>query len=176
MYTLLKIIRGFVRIVTSESAPWQVFLGTFLGVCIGMLPWFRYASGPSPLVILLILAAVFVNCHLGSALLFTGVGTLLALALEPLAISLGHGQAELAQSLALNPLTYALLLSDTRVLGLTILMLPIAPIAGILMTWAARAFDRHLRAKIAERKRLLKAGKVAGNSIIMRLACWFFGI
>lgn len=176
MFALVKLIRSFVKIITAQNAAWQVFLGVFIGIFVGMLPWFTMSSGINPLPVGLLLLALFINCHLGSMLLFWGIGALLAWALDPVSRSLAGSLDGLAQSMADIPLAYMCMLSQTQVLGLTILALPLALISAILMTWASRAFDRHLRERLAERKKLKAAGKIASNSIVLRVTCWFFGI
>ena len=108
--------------------------------------------------------------------MFWGIGALLAWALDPVSRMLAGNLDGLAQVMADIPFAYMCMLSQTQVLGLTVLALPLALICATLTTWASIAFDRHLRAKLAEKKKLKTAGKLASNSIVLRFACWFFGL
>ncbi len=174
MFTILKLIRNLIKAITGASAPWQVGLGSLLGCLLGFLP--LWPGWPSPLAWALLLAALLINVHLGSFFLFWGLGTLLGLALAPVALALGNGLEGLAQLAATCGPARLSRLNHTGHLGLFLLGLPIATLVGLGTAWATRWFDRNLRARLAERSKLMKAGKLAGNTLVLRGVCWFLGV
>lgn len=174
MFAILKMIRNLLRAITGASAPWQVGLGSALGLLLGFVP--LWPSWPNPLAWALLLSALLINLHLGSFFLFWGLGSLLGLALAPVALALGNASAGLAGLAASSgPLRMARL-NHTGYLGLLLLGLPLASLAGLATAWATRWFDRNLRARLSERQRLVKAGKLAGNTLLLRGLCWFLGV
>ena len=58
MLTLLKLIRGVLRAITSAAAPWQVALGAWFGILLGFLPIFPVSMGPSLLGLSILLLAI----------------------------------------------------------------------------------------------------------------------
>lgn len=176
MFTLIKFIKKLFKILNADAAPWQVFLGATFGILLGLLPIWPLAEGPSPLGLLLLLLALLINCHLGSVLMFWALGTLLQLVLLPVADLLAPHLAPLAKQFAEIGFLHASLWSHTGWLGLTLLGLVLAPIIGALMATLAHRFQTQWRERLLARKRLVKTGKVAGNGILVRTTCWFFGL
>jgi uncharacterized protein (TIGR03546 family) len=176
MLTLLKLLRGLIKAITSAAAPWQVAVGALFGVLLGFLPIFPLHYGPAPLGLALLFAALVINCHLGSVLLFMGLGKLLGLALKGPAAALGESCSGLAQASADVPFLHHSLWSHTGYLGLTLIGFVAAPLIALAMF----AFTRWFRAKVAEklaaRKQLMLAGKVAGNAVVFKALCWFLGL
>src|SRR6187397_1223354 len=99
MYLLVKFLKKFFQIFNSAAAPWQVAFGVLFGVLLGFLPVIT-SSGPAPLGCLVVLLALFVNCHLGSVLVFLGLGKLLALALTAPSLALGNALDGVARASA----------------------------------------------------------------------------
>lgn len=176
MLTLLKLIRGLLKAITSAAAPWQVALGAFFGILLGFLPIFPLSMGPSLLGLTLLLLAIVINCHFGSVLLFMGLGKLLGLALVDPAVALGGRLDGLAQASAGIPFLYHSHWSHTGYLGLTVIGLIAAPIVAIVMAWFTVWFRTKVQAKLAEQRKLMLAGKVAGNGLVFKSACWFLGL
>lgn len=176
MLILLKMIRGILKAITSSAAPWQVGLGAFLGTLLGFLPLMPSGFGPSPLGFGILVLAIFVNCHFGSVLLFLGLGKVLSLVLAGPALAIGTGCDGLAQWAANVPILYASLWSHTGFLGLTILGLICAPVTGLGMVWFTSWFRSRIVAKLAERKKLVAAGKLTGNFAVFRVLVWFLGM
>jgi hypothetical protein len=176
MVFLLKFIRGILKAITSSAAPWQVGVGAGLGILLGFLPIMPSAYGPAPLGLGLLVLAIFINCHFGSVLMFLAVGKVLSLLLSGVALSLGQACDGLARWAADVPILYASLWSHTGYLGLTILGFICAPVVGIAMAWFTVWFRAKVVAKLAERKRLMTTGKVAGNFVVFRILVWFLGM
>jgi len=176
MFPILKLIKKFLGLLNADAAPWQVWLGTALGLLFGLLPWWSWHHGPSPLATLVLLAALFLNCHLGAVFLFTGLGTLLHYALWPPADLLAPWLESVAAACAEAYVGHASLLSHTGYLALTLFAVCLAPLAGTAMAAAAHRFQTRYRDRLRERKRLMAAGKVAGNGLLLRASCWFFGV
>lgn len=176
MFFLVTLLKRFLNILNSNAAPWQIALGAFLGILLGFLPVFTFAEGLAWLGCLVVLLVVFVNCHLGSALLFWGLGSLLALSLKGPALALGTALAPLAEFSARVPLLAGSRLNHTGWLGLTLVGLALAPVAAWAMRSATIAFRTRFRDRLLARKKLVLAGKVASNGILLRLTCWFFGL
>lgn len=176
MLTLLKLIRGLLKAITSAAAPWQVALGAFFGILLGFLPIFPISMGPSLLGLTLLLLAIVINCHFGSVLLFMGLGKLLGLALVNPAVALGGSLDGLAQASAGIPFLYHSHWSHTGYLGLTIIGLIAAPIVAVVMAWFTVWFRTKVQTKLAEQRKLMLAGKVAGNGIVFKSMCWFLGL
>ncbi|MBA3686263.1 MAG: hypothetical protein H0W72_13635 [Planctomycetes bacterium] len=175
MYTLIKLLKSFFKIFNSAAAPWQVFFGTLFGVLLGFLPVMT-SSGPALLGCVILLLAFFVNCHLGSVLMFFGISKLLSLVLTSPAVALGNACDSLAQTCAGIPFLHASRWSHTGWLGLTLIGLALAPILAIAMARVTVIFRTRIRDRLLERKRLVTAGKVGGNLILVRLTCWFFDL
>lgn len=176
MILLLKMIRGILKAITSAAAPWQVGLGAFLGVLLGFLPIMPSTYGPSPLGFGILVLAIFVNCHFGSVLLFLGLGKLLTLVLAGPALAIGTACDGLAQWAAHVPFLHASMWSHTGWLGLTILGLVCAPLVGLGMVWFTVWFRHQVATRLAERKRLMAAGKITGNFFVFRTLVWFLGM
>jgi hypothetical protein len=176
MLLLAKLIKKFLKILNADVAPWQVFLGATFGILLGLLPFWPLVEGPSPLAMVVLLLALVINCHLGSVLVFWGIGGLLYLVLRAPADALAPSFEPLAATCADIGFLHASLWSHSGWLSLSLLGLILAPIIGALMAWSAHTFQTKYRGKLLERKKLVKAGKVAGNGIILRTTCWFFGI
>jgi uncharacterized protein (TIGR03546 family) len=175
MLTLLKLIRGLLKGLASAAAPWQLALGAWFGVMLGFLPIFP-SAGPSPLAFVLLFLALVINCHLASLLLFMGVAKLAALGLKGVGLSIGEGMSAFAQTCADIPFLHASHWSHTGWLGMTMLGLIAAPIAGIAMYLFTRWFRTKVQPKLVEKRKLMLAGKVAGNGIMFKLGCWFMGL
>ncbi len=175
MLTLIKLLKSFFKIFNSAAAPWQVFLGTLFGVLLGFLPIVT-SSGPALLGCIILLLAFFVNCHFGSVVMFFGIGKLLAMALATPAVALGNACDGLARASAGIPFLHASLWSHTGYLGLTLLGFAIAPLLAIAMARLAVVFRTRIRDRLLERKRLVAAGKIGTNAILLRAACWFFDL
>jgi hypothetical protein len=176
MLTFLKLLRGMLKAITSSAAPWQIALGAFLGVLLGFLPIFPLSEGPSPLGFALILAALVINCHLASVLLFMGVGKLLGLALLDPAVALGGACTGLAQASADIPFLHYSHWSHTGYLGLTLIGLGAAPLVAAGMWGFTLWFRATVQARLAQQKLLATTGKVVGNSVVFKTLCWFIGL
>lgn len=176
MLLLLNFLRGFLKALTSQAAPWQVAIGAFLGTLLGFLPLMPSSYGPSPLGFGLLVLAIFINCHFGSVLLFLALGKGLSFLLAPLALSLGQTCEGLARWSADVPFLHASLWSHTGFLGLTILGFIAAPLIAIGMAWFTNWFRCMVATKLAERKKLMKTGKLAGNFFVFRTLVWFLGL
>jgi hypothetical protein len=176
MLTLLKLFRGLLKAITSAAAPWQVALGAWFGIMLGFLPIFPLSMGPSLLGLTLLLLSIVINCHFGSVLLYMGLGKLLGLALINPAVALGGSLDGLAQASAGIPFLYHSHWSHTGYLGLTMIGAITAPIIAIFMAWFTVWFRAKVQVKLAEQRKLVLAGKVAGNSVIFKSLCWFLGL
>jgi uncharacterized protein (TIGR03546 family) len=176
MLTLLKFLRSLIKAITSSAAPWQMGIGAGLGILLGFMPIFPSGLGPSPLAFLVILVAIVINCHLGSVLLFMGLGKLLGLALLVPAAAIGNALAPVAAASADIPFLHHSHWSHTGYLGLTILGLACAPIVGAGMWGFTIWFRTRIQAKLAARRKLTVAGKLAGNPLGFKVLCWFMGL
>lgn len=174
MFMIYKLVRGLVRALVSAAAPWQIGLGAGFGVLLGFLP--LWVGGPNPLALAVLALALLINCHLGSVFLFWGMAKLLALAAAPAALALGNALDALAQAAAGIPLLHSAGWSHTGWLGMAILGLALAPSAGVGLAYATVAFRARLQARIEANRQLALAGKVVGNSLLMRGLCWFLGL
>ena len=176
MYLTYKITRGTIKSLVSESAPWQIATGAFLGALLGFLPMWPVTQGPNPLWFLLLLPVFLINCHLGSALLFFAVGKLLAKLLMGPAVVIGMGMEDFARTAADTPFLYWSLLSHTGYLGLSVLGLGFAVLGAIGMGLLARWVQNTLRPRLLANARLAKVGKLADRPILARIGFWFMGI
>jgi hypothetical protein len=176
MILFIKFIKKILNSLNSNAAPWQIALGAFLGMLIAFWPIWPPGGWPTPIGLALIAVALGVNCHLGSVLCFWGIGSLLQWTLAGPAIAIGNGLSGVARFNADVPLLYHSFWSHTGYLGLVILGACLAPLAGIGMYRLTVHFRTKWLPKLKERQRLIKAGKVAGNTILMRVVFWFFGI
>lgn len=174
MYLLFKLLRGFVRALISAAEPWQIALAAALGTLLGFMP--LWLGGPNPLALLVLLLAIVLNCHLGTVFVFWGVMKLLALAVGPLALVLGNALDGVAQAASGSGLLHASGWSHTGWLGLALIGLVLAPVAAFAMARVTVLFRVKLRDRLLENKRLALAGKVGGNPVLVRFACWFFGL
>lgn len=178
MYTIYKLIRKFIKALVSENAPWQVGLGVFFGCLLGFLPLFNLGhpfvfAWPAALVLV---AALVINVHLGSVFLFLGLATLIHLACYPLAEGIGSGLDGIAQMAAGVPLLHAAGLSHSGWLGMTVIGVVLALVASIGMWRFTIYFRAQLLPRIIEHQRLVKMGKVANKTLLMRGLCWFLGV
>lgn len=176
MFAIWKFLRSLFNIINGQAAPWQVVIATLLGWLFAALPLFTLSDGPAPLGILVLVLALVINCHLGSFLLFWGLGKLLLTVAYGATVSLGNSIAPVAQFSADIWILHASLLSDTAVLGGLVACLVFGIVTAFAMGRLAVYFRDTLRPKLIEKKKLMKAGKVAGNSWIVRSVCWFFGV
>jgi len=175
MYLLFKLVRGFLQALISAAAPWQIAAGAALGTLLGFMPlWLP--GGPSPLALAVLLVAIVLNCHLGTVFVLWGAARLLALALGPAALGLGNACDGLAAAAAGSGLLHASGWSHTGWLGLALLGLVLAPIAAYAMARVTVLFRVKLRDRLLESRHLALAGKVGGNPLLVRLACWFFDL
>jgi hypothetical protein len=168
MYIAYKITRGTIKAIVSDAAPWQIGCGSALGLLLGFLP----ILFPTPSVLgLAVMALVcLINCHIGSVLLFMGIGKLLAAVLS------GDAMPGIAQALADQPLLYWSHLSHTGHLGRTILALLLAPLVWILMvrfTIKARVW---IETKIKTNAKLVAMGKKADHPILVKILCVFLAL
>jgi uncharacterized protein (TIGR03546 family) len=176
MFLLIKVLKKFFKIFNSAAAPWQVALGVLLGTLVGFLPIFSKAYGPAPLGLALIVIAVILNCHLTAFLLFVLLGKLLSLVLISPALAIGGMADGLAQTSANIPFLHASLWSHTGWLGMTLIGFVLAPIFATLMWWATWNFRVKLRDRLIEKRKLVAAGKLAGNLFLVKAVCWFFDL
>jgi uncharacterized protein (TIGR03546 family) len=176
MYFIVKLLKKFFKIFNSAAAPWQIALGAFFGLLIGFLPLFPLSHGPAPLGWVVLLAALIINCHLTAVIAFWALGKVLALSLAGPATLLGNHCENLARACADNPFLHASLMSHTGYLGLALIAAILAPVFAILMGLCAHWFRVHLRERLLARKQLVTVGKVGGNLILVRIACWFFDL
>ncbi|HYE04401.1 MAG TPA: hypothetical protein VEL07_02665 [Planctomycetota bacterium] len=176
VYFTIKTLKKFFKIFNSLAAPWQVFLGTLLGTLIGFLPIWPPAYGPSPLGLILVFLIIVLNCHLGSALLFFGLSWLISKALAGPAVLVGEQFEGLARWASTVPFLHMSLWSHTGYLGLTLIGAACALLFAIVMWRFTIYFRTTLRDRLMANKRLATVGKVGGNTILMRVVCWFFDI
>ncbi len=176
MLFLIKLLKKFLKVFNSNAAPWQIGLAAALGVLLGFIPLWPAGMGPSPLALCIIGVVLVCNCHLGTALMLSGLSAGLSYLLAIPALAIGNACSSVAESFATNSFLFASHLSHTAFLGLSIIGCIVAPIAAVVMIWATKAFREKLREKLLERKKLIKAGKLAGNGILLRIVCWFFDL
>ena len=176
MYLAYKIARSTIKNLVSESAPWQIAVGTAIGTLLGFMPMWPVTQGPNPLWFALLATAFLVNCHFGSVLLFLGIGKLLAKILAGPAVVIGGSLDGVARTCADIPLLYWSLLSHTGYLGLTLLGLGFAIPFTIVMAWLAHWFQTTVKARLLAQQQLVKAGKLANHPTLVRIGCWFMGI
>ncbi len=179
MFTIIKLLKSFLKIFNSLAAPWQVFVGALLGTLLGFLPVIPLGKGVAPVAPLglcILALAIVINCHLGSVILFFGLGWLLAKLLVAPAVMIGEQFSGLAKTSSEIPFLYASGWSHTGWLGLTILGAVIAPILGLAMYKFTIVFRTKLRERLLASKKARIAGKVGGNMILVRITCWFFDI
>ena len=176
MFVIIKFIKKFFKILNADAAPWQVFLGTTFGMLLGLLPIWPLVEGPSPLGLAILLLALVINCHLGSVLVFFGLGSLLFLILRIPADMMAPSLEPMAAGFAEIGFLHMSLWSHSGWLSLTLMGLVLAPICGFTMAALALRFQKVWKPKLMERKKLVKAGKVASNGILVRMTCWFFGL
>lgn len=174
MFTLYKLLKGFLTALISAAAPWQIATGAALGTLLGFMP--LWLDGPSPLALAVLLTAIVINCHLGTVLVFMGAMKLLSLALGPIALALGNASDGLAQTAAGIGLLHASGWSHTGWLGLALLGLALAPLAAFAMARITVLFRTRLRDRLLEDRRLALVGTVGGKAWLVRLACWFFDL
>ncbi len=176
IYFTVKTLKKFFKIFNSLAAPWQVFLGTLLGTLIGFLPICPAKYGPSPLGLILVLLIIVLNCHLGSALLFFGLSWLISKALAGPAVLVGEQFDGLARWASTVPFLHLSLWSHTGYLGLTLIGAACAVLFAIVMWRFTIYFRANLLQRLANNKKLVKAGKLGGNTFLLRIVCWFFDI
>ena len=164
------------KAITSDAAPWQIFLGTFLGTLLGFLPVFPWSQGPSPIAFALIVLILLVNVHLGSVFLFLGIGKLLSKALAIPALFIGQQFDSMAQRCSDIPLLHLSHWSHTGYLGLTLIGLFCAPLFAILMYRFCLWFRDRWRQKLMDKIALIRAGKVVNRPWLVKTVCWFFGL
>lgn len=176
MYFAIKLLRKFFKIFTASVAPWQVALGAALGIAVGFLPVFPSAQGPALLGIALIVLALLIDCHLSAFFLFLLIGKLLALALSGPAVAIGNAFDGLAQASATIPFLHGSLWSHTGWLGLSLIGLAAAPVVFLAMFLFTRWFHVKVRDKLLARRRLVSAGSIGSNPMLLRIVMWFFDI
>ena len=178
MFTIYKFLRNFFKALVSENHPWQVGLGVLFGCLLGFLPLFSLSHEfifAWPAAVILV-AALALNVHLGSVLLFLGLSSLLYLISYPVAEAIGNSLSGFAQTAAGIPLLHAAGLSHTGWLGMTIIGIIFAIVASIIMWRFTVYFRTVLLPKLKERQRLVKVGKVANRGLLVRGLCWFLGV
>ena len=158
--------------------PWQVGLGVLFGLLLGFLPLFSFEyefifAWPAALILL---AALLINVHLGSVLLFAGIASIIHLLCYPLAEMIGSALDGFAQTAAGVPILHAAGLSHTGWLGMTVIGL-IYSIIACVIAWRFTCYFRStLLPKLKERQKLVKLGKVANKGLLVRGLCWFLGV
>jgi uncharacterized protein (TIGR03546 family) len=177
MLLLLKLLRGIIKGIASQAAPWQIVVATVLGVIAGFVPVLSPSIGPGLLGLATVVVALLVNCHLGSFLAWFGVCTGFSklLLLGP-AILVGDQLVPVAQWAAYNPLAAACHLNHTGHLGNTVMAVLLAPLAGWLMYRLTVRFRAWLLAWQEQRRRTATAAKVVTTPWLVRLGLWFFGL
>ncbi|MFW5829325.1 MAG: hypothetical protein ACOCXA_03600, partial [Planctomycetota bacterium] len=143
---------------------------------IAFWPMWPEGAWPTPIGLGLIVVVILLNCHLGSVLAFWGLGEVLALLLSGPATAIGNGLADLARFAADIPPLYHSYWSHTGHLGLIILGSGFAVLAAITMFRLTQHFRAVWLPKLKERRRLIATGKIAGNTILIRLTLWFFDV
>jgi len=178
MYATYKMLRGTIKAIGSDAAPWQIVTGTMLGTLIGFLPLWPMFSGHGPCVIgfVLLFLAIIINCHLGSLFLFMFVTKVLMLVLRGPSLLIGDQFKGLAQTCADNAILYNSLCSNTGYLGRTILGVCFAPLFAIVMYRVVVWARTYLMPKMLAQRKLVTAGKVADKKWMIMVACWFFGV
>ena len=176
MFLIYRLLRNFIKALSSDAAPWQIFLGTLLGTLLGFLPIFPLSQGPSPLAMILIALAFILNVHLATVFLFLGVSKLLTQVLHGPALLVGESLKGVAESCADIPFLHASLWSHTGYLGLTVLGFCFAPLFAILMFRLTVWFRTHLRDKLVEKMKSMRAGQIIDKPWLVRPLCWFFGL
>ena len=176
MYVTYKLVRGTIKSLVSESAPWQIAIGTAIGTLLGFLPMFPLTQGPNPLWFGLLFLGLMINCHLGSLFLFLAIGKLLAKILAGPAVLIGMSCEGLAKSAADIPLLNLCHFSHTGYLGLTILGLGFAIAYTIVMAWLAVWFRNTLKPRLLAQSKLTTAGKLVDRPWLVRIGCWFMGL
>lgn len=174
MFMLYKLLKGFLTALISAAAPWQIALGAAFGTLLGFMP--LWLGGPNPIALAVLLLAIVINCHLGTVFVLMGVCKLLSFALGPIALAIGNACDGLAQAAAGIGLLHASGWSHTGWLGLALIGLVLAPLAAVAMARVTVLFRTRLRDRLLENRRLALAGKVGGNSMLVRFACWFFDL
>jgi len=174
MYLLFKLLKGFFKALISAAEPWQIATAAALGTLLGFMP--LWLGGPNPLALAVLLLAIIINCHLGTVFVLMGVMKLLSFAVGPLALALGNALDGLAQTSAGIGLLHASGWSHTGWLGLAIIGLVLAPLTAFAMARVTVLFRTKLRDRLMENRRLAMAGKVGGNPVLVRFACWFFDL
>ncbi len=173
MYLAYKLTRGTIKSIVSEAEPWQIGLGVFLGTMLGFIP----IIAPFNLLAWgLIVLVCLMACHVGSALLFLGIGTLLGKALHGPAVTAGDSLRGFAQQAADTTLLHWCQLSHTGYLGLTIFGLGFALVFSIGMVLLTRWIRGWIKAKLEANAQLAKLGKLADRPFLIRVLCWFFGL
>lgn len=178
MFAIYKFIRSFFKALVSENAPLQVGLGVLCGSLLGFLPLFSLQyefifAWPAALILFI---ALVVNVHLGSVFLFLGLATLIHLLCYPLAEIVGNSLSGFAEVAAGIPLLHAAGLSHTGWLGMTLIGIFYSTILCVV-TWRFTGYFRStLLPKLKERQKLVKAGKIANKSLLVRGLCWFLGV
>jgi hypothetical protein len=176
MLLLIKLLKKFIRVFNSNAKPWQIGLGTALGILIGFMPLWPSGGSPALLGWCLLLFALLINCHLASMFLFMGIASLLNLVLAAPAVMLGNALEGLARWSADVWVLHASYWSHTGHLGETLFGLALAPLFALLMLRVTRIVRDRWLPKLKERRRLVTAGKLAGNTFLLRCTCWFFGV
>ncbi|MBA3937347.1 MAG: hypothetical protein H0X38_07785 [Planctomycetes bacterium] len=175
MIILLKMLRGMLKAITSSAAPWQVACGALFGVLLGFLPIFP-SAGPALLGLTILFLAIVINCHLGSVLLFFGLGKVLSLMLVNPAVALGNSCSGIAEASADIPFLHHSHWSHTGYLGLTMIGLIAAPLIAVFMAWFTVWLRTKVQEKLAARRKLMAAGKVVGNAMVFKAVCWFLSL
>ena len=176
MLMIIGWLRKFAQAIASQARPWQIGLASGLGLLLGLLDWWMLPGGINSLVVIGLIVLLWFNMHLGSGMLFMGIGAVIQLALgatlEPLAVHM----VPLATTMAQQPIAYALHLSHTGNIVTLIYGVPLALLVGYLAYRVSNYFQTKLQEKLAERKKLVKAGKTASNPWVLRITCWFLDI
>ncbi len=176
MYLTYKLTRGMIKSLVAEAAPWQLFVGTLCGSLLGFLPLWPITQGPNPLWFLVLIAALVINCHLGSVLLFFAVGKLLAKLLAGPAVVLGGSLDGFARSCADIPFLHLSLWSHTGYLGLSLLGIGFGLAFAVAMAGVARWFRNTVKPRLLAQRKLATVGKWADRPVLIRIGCWFMGL
>ncbi|MFM2091109.1 MAG: hypothetical protein RLZZ127_1598 [Planctomycetota bacterium] len=177
MLLLLKLLRGIIKGIASQAAPWQIVVATLLGVIAGFVPVLSPSIGPGLLGLAAVVIALLVNCHLGSFLAWFGVCTAISkLMLLGPAIMVGDQLVGIAHWAAYNPLASACHLNHTGHLGNTVIAVLVAPLAAWGMYQLTVRFRAWILAWQEQRRRTAAMANVASTPWLVRIACWFFGV
>ncbi|WP_075186794.1 TIGR03546 family protein [Teredinibacter haidensis] len=89
----------FVKVISSETNPWQIAIAIMFGMVVGFTPLLRFHN------LIILFVVLFFRINIASFLLALGLFTGLAFALDPVMLQVGEG---VLSSTATEPLWQAL--------------------------------------------------------------------